>query len=137
MEWIGKSKKTAGAKGHTDYDVKVSEVCVATKTDPDKTGLAVVFRNKAYGIALALNAKAVKRSPIYPNSNRLYFAFESKDDFGVKLSKTPGSDQAYRSRFAFMNKTEAEIVRNVWVGEYSIKYDKEEGAHYIERKISK
>ena len=135
MEWIGKTRGKIGSKGHTDYDVLVSVIKSKTITDPDRTAAAIVFRNNAYRVALALNAKTVKRSPLFPNSSRLYFLFESedKDDIGVKLC-SDGKAQAYRARFPFISKTEAQTVSGAWIGEYSIKYDKEEGAHYIERR---
>jgi len=136
MDWVGKTRKKVGSRGNTDYDIKVSVVKCGTNADPDKIGLALVLRNKAYGIALALDAKTVKRSPILPNSNRLYFLFENKssDDIGVKLSKLAGSNGlAYRVRFPFISKTEAQTAEGAWLGEYSIEYDKEECAYYIER----
>ena len=134
MEWIG---KTLSRTRHSslDYDVLVTLVNAPTKSEPAKKSIALVFRNKAYKIITALGAEAVKRTPVFPNSNRIYFAFEdTADGIGVMLSKAPNAAQALRARFSILSDTEEKTIARVWVGEHSIKYDKTEGAYYIERK---
>lgn len=135
MEWVGKTRKKVGSRGHADYDVLISVIKSGTQAEPDKVALAVVFRNKAYEIALALRAETAKRTVILPNSGRLYFMFESesRDSIGVKLCKPDANSLAYRARFPLVSKTEAQTIKGAWIGEYSIKYDKEEEAYYIER----
>lgn len=134
MEWIGKTLNRTRSSS-LDYDVLITLVKSPTKKEPDKKCIALVFRNKAYKIITALGAEAVKRTPVFPNSNRIYFAFEDcTDGIGVTLTSTPHTSQALRARFSILSDTEEKTIARVWIGEHSIKYDKVEGAYYIERK---
>lgn len=137
MEWIGKLKGSGGYRGNTDYDVMVTVVrnSRSSKTAWGGYALALVLRNKAFRIALSLKADTIKRSPIVPNQDRIYLAFEKKDPNSIGVKLTPGKEGThYSCRFAFLNKVELETAKGVWADKiYPLQYDRNQECYYIDR----
>ncbi len=137
MEWKKVNAKNPAGGKNPDYEVLLT---VATRKHGEESyqqkSFTFNFRNRAFHILLANEAKRIRISAIKPNTNRIYFDLvtNEKDTESIKLG-TPNKKlkNYYAARFSFESKTEMEVVCGSWIGEYQLRYDNKEGLYYIER----
>lgn len=132
MEFIGKrDPSNRGGYSKADYEVMVSVPKNSDSNEDFKRyALSVVFRHKAFHIIAALNATNIERTRIDPTKRRLYFNFIKGG--GKRYPAITNKESCYVTRLPFHNKTEYEVAKNTWQGEYDLLFDPQEGYHYID-----
>ena len=115
LEFFGKNTQMGGRNACEDVDIHVN-----------KTNVTIVFRNKA--ISITKKYYFVKFAIV---GNRLYFDFCNERD-GYRLQKT----QSMSTNYVAIGGTRGIETIGHFAGKFKINFDKENGYHYIEKKIA-